>query len=111
MIMKRVIAILLDAADPVLVDKWIKDGTLPNLKKLRSDGVYTTISSKADWIASIPWASLYTGWKPQEVDIPYVLCWNPQKMTTERLESRAELIPFWRQFDHNGPRSIILDMP
>lgn len=40
-----VIAIGLDAADPLLVEKWMDEGRLPSMARLRASGTYTRIAN------------------------------------------------------------------
>jgi predicted AlkP superfamily phosphohydrolase/phosphomutase len=110
--MKKLLAILFDAADPALIDQWINDNSLPNLKKLREAGSHGIVSPDSTWLGSLPWLSLYSGKLPSEIDVPSGLVWYPEKMTAERLHTETlDMIPFWRKFHQDGPRSIVLDMP
>ena len=44
---RRLLAIGLDAAEPSLIERWIADGTLPNLRRLRQAGAYRRLASSA----------------------------------------------------------------
>ncbi len=110
--MKRTLVVLLDCAEPVRIEKWTADQSLPTLAKLRSKGSYGRVSSRAEWLANIPWYVLYTGGPLEKCDAPYYLLWQPEKMSFERVSTKVMgLTPFWRRFDTNGPRAIVLDMP
>jgi len=60
----RVLLIGLDAAEPRLVERWMTDGSLPNLRRLRDSGSYGRLASTADWISASPWPTFYTGTSP-----------------------------------------------
>ena len=40
-----VVAIGLDAADPVLIERWLEEGHLPHLARLRDRGVYARLEN------------------------------------------------------------------
>ncbi|MCM5571522.1 alkaline phosphatase family protein [Burkholderiaceae bacterium FT117] len=42
------IAIGLDAADPVLIEKWMAEGHLPNIARLRTEGAYGRVRGSAE---------------------------------------------------------------
>lgn len=67
-----VIAIGLDGADPALIEKWISQGYLKNINKIRQQGAYGRIKNtvnycgkKTEFAVTEPlWASFSTGCKP-----------------------------------------------
>src|SRR5258706_1151140 len=110
--MTKTLVVLLDCAEPNLIEKWTSDDSLPNLKKLRLQGSYGRVSSEGEWLANIPWFVLYTGESLEKCDAPYYLLWRPEKMAFDRVSTEAiGLVPFWRRFNAGDPRAIILDMP
>ncbi len=46
---KSVIAIGLDAADPIVLEQWMAQGHLPNLSRLRQTGAYGRLTSVVDY--------------------------------------------------------------
>ncbi|MEM9623061.1 MAG: nucleotide pyrophosphatase, partial [Pseudomonadota bacterium] len=56
-----VIAIGLDAADPVLVEEWLAAGHLPNLANLCAQGGYGRLKNLEYYKAETPWTTFLTG--------------------------------------------------
>ncbi len=69
-----VIAIGLDAADPVLVEEWMAAGHLPNLAALRANGAYGRLENIGYYKAETPWTSFLSGRLPTETGY-----WSPIK--------------------------------
>ncbi|MDJ0520026.1 MAG: alkaline phosphatase family protein [Trichodesmium sp. MO_231.B1] len=69
-----VIALGLDAADPVLIDKWISQGYLQNLKTLREQGAYGRLTHLEYYKAETPWTTFLTGCLPEKTGY-----WAPLK--------------------------------
>ena len=75
-----VIAIGLDAADPNLLDKWIAEGKLENLSKLRQEGAYGHLQNSVDYNNAPTetssterlWVMFGTGCKPEKTGY-----WSP----------------------------------
>jgi len=108
----RVLMIALDAAEPSLVEKWMDEGLLPNLRRLRDQGSSGRLSTSADWLAGSPWPTFYTGTTPAEHGIYHILQWQPDRMTFGRPSPEwLPLRPFWRDLGQNGRRVIALDLP
>lgn len=63
---KPVIAIGLDAANPLLLEKWMSQGHLKNLSRLREQGVYTRLNTLEYYRAEAPWTTFMTGCSPQK---------------------------------------------
>lgn len=60
-----VIAIGLDAADPILMEKWMSQGHLKNLNSLIKQGAYTSLTGLDYYKAETPWTNFLTGCVPQ----------------------------------------------
>ena len=107
----RVLFIGLDAADPSLIEKWMNNGDLPNLKALFKEGQYKRIGNPEDIIAN-PWISFYSGLDTGDHGIYHYINWDPKSLETRRiLPEEIGLIPFWHNFKDDGPRTIAVDLP
>jgi predicted AlkP superfamily phosphohydrolase/phosphomutase len=108
--MRQVLVLVLDAASPELIEKWTEDGTLPNLRRLRQAGQYGRIASVAEWLAEATPYAFYSGRNPAATGLHCYAMWHMQNMTI-RPPSKDWLpyLPFWRAFQANGPRAIVLD--
>src|SRR6476659_2909266 len=69
-----VIAIGLDAAEPSLLEKWMSQGHLKNLRRLRDQGAYTRLRNLDYCSAETPWTTFLTGCSPQTTGY-----WSPLK--------------------------------
>jgi predicted AlkP superfamily phosphohydrolase/phosphomutase len=102
----------LDAAEPDLVERWIKIGSLPNMKKLRESGAYGRLESTAGWLSVSPWPTFYTSSYPSEHGIYYPFQWRSTEMNSRRPDKEwLPVTPFWHRFGENGPRAIVIDVP
>ncbi|MBL0713547.1 MAG: alkaline phosphatase family protein [Desulfosarcina sp.] len=106
---QQLLVIALDAAEPTLIEKWIQDETLPNLKRLQGRGVYTRLASSAKWLAGAPWPTFYTGTSPEKHGLYHWQQWRPDKMKVQIVRSNwLSVDPFWRCLDR---KVIALDIP
>ena len=71
---KSVIAIGLDAAEPSLLEKWMSQGYLPNLKSLKESGAYGNLTNIDYYKAETPWTTFLTGCLPEKTGY-----WGPFK--------------------------------
>lgn len=106
-----VIAIGLDAAEPKLIETWIEQGRLPNLKRLRDRGGYARLSNHEHYRAETPWTNFLTGCSPEKTGY-----WGPVKYfpkTYEVVEVGAydyqEYQPFYALGDDY--RIAVFDIP
>ena len=67
-----VIAIGLDAADPVLLENWMSQGYLKNLQRLREGGAYGRLNNIEYYKAETPWTTFLTGCLPEKTGY-----WSP----------------------------------
>jgi predicted AlkP superfamily phosphohydrolase/phosphomutase len=109
---KKVLMIGLDAAEFSLVDRWMNEGALPNLARLRERGACGRLKSTAEWLAGSPWPSFYTSTTPDRHGMYHYLIWRPeQMMNTRPSPDWMPLKPFWRDVARAGRRVVALDVP
>lgn len=106
-----VIAIGLDAADPVLLEKWMSQGYLKNLNRLRNMGAYGRLTNIKYYKAETPWTTFLTGCLPQKTGY-----WGPIKFYQGTYEAKqvdaydfSEYPPFYAL--ENDYRVAVFDMP
>ena len=61
---KRVVIVGLDGQDPELTDRFMREGLLPNLKKLRDQGSYARLETSFPAESPVAWSSFQTGCNP-----------------------------------------------
>jgi predicted AlkP superfamily phosphohydrolase/phosphomutase len=109
----RVVVLGIDAASPELLDRWIADGTLPNLAALAARGTTARTRGVEGFFVGSTWPSLYTGTTPARHGVHYLIQLQPG---TYRLYESAHGpfvhgAPFWRALHATGLRQAILDVP
>lgn len=109
--MKKVLVLVLDAAEPLLIEKWIESGDLPNLKSLRDRGVQGRVTSYADWLAEATPFAFYTGQSPAAYGVHCYVMWDAKAMKFRQPSSDwLPILPFWRRFGDGGPRAVVIDV-
>ncbi|MEM9911250.1 MAG: alkaline phosphatase family protein [Pseudomonadota bacterium] len=109
---KKLMLLAIDASPSDRMKRWMDDGSLPNLARLRADGATGAIDSTADHLAGTPWPTFYTGTYPPEHGWMFYLSWRPDLMKTIRATPNWQPIePFYRNFTLGGPRVLAIDVP
>jgi predicted AlkP superfamily phosphohydrolase/phosphomutase len=108
---KKILALVLDAAEPELIEKWMEDGSLPNLKRLSEQGIYTRVDSVAVHLSeAIPY-TFFSGRAPASHGALGYATWRAEAMKfVPPGPDWLPLTPFWRTFTSDGPRVIALDV-
>jgi predicted AlkP superfamily phosphohydrolase/phosphomutase len=107
-----ILMIALDSAEPQLIERWIEDGTLPNLKRLRENGSYGRLASSAKWLDGAPWPTFYMGSTPADHGVYSHTQWQAEQMKTEPVTyEQYPIHPFWRSLSGTGRRVIAIDLP
>ncbi|MCG8366172.1 MAG: alkaline phosphatase family protein [Pseudanabaenales cyanobacterium] len=75
---KSLIAIELDAADPVLLEDWMSQGHLANLRKLREQGTYGHLTNIDYYTTETKWTTFLTGCLPNQTGY-----WGPLKLQAD----------------------------
>jgi predicted AlkP superfamily phosphohydrolase/phosphomutase len=104
--------IALDAAEPRLVERWIEEGGLPNLARLREQGGYGRLASSADLLAGSIWPTFHTGTQPGDHAHHHFVQWDRERMAL--LRPTSDWLPqrvFWRDAAAAGRRAVAVDVP
>jgi len=106
----KVLAIGLDAAEPSLIQQLMKDGSMPGLAALASEGCWFRVEAPAHIGSGSVWPTFITGTPPTEHGRYSEWIWRPEKMSLERYHGR-DLDPFWKRLDERGIAVGVLDVP
>jgi predicted AlkP superfamily phosphohydrolase/phosphomutase len=107
----RLLMIALDAADPVLIERWTSDGTLPHLAALRRAGVSGRLSTSARYLAGSPWPTFYTSQPPSRHGLYHDFQWRHETMAFAAPgRDWVSASPFWRHLGADVP-VIAYDVP
>jgi predicted AlkP superfamily phosphohydrolase/phosphomutase len=68
-LIKRLIVVGLDGQDPQLTDRFMKEGKLPNFKKLAETGSYLPLKTTFPSVSPVAWSSFSTGTNPAKHNI------------------------------------------
>ena len=91
------IAVAWDAGEPSLVEAWMADGSLPNLRQLRDQGGYGRLRSSAGLLAGSPWPTFYSGSPPEAHGIYHYLQWSSELSALLRPgPDWLPVRPFWQ---------------
>ncbi|MFQ5743799.1 MAG: alkaline phosphatase family protein, partial [Acidobacteriota bacterium] len=66
---KRLIVVGLDGQDPNLTDRFMREGKLPNFKKLAEQGCYHRLKTTYPSVSPVAWSSFSTGTHPARHNI------------------------------------------
>jgi predicted AlkP superfamily phosphohydrolase/phosphomutase len=106
----KVLAIGLDAAEPSLIQQLMKDGSMPGLATLASEGRWFRVAAPAHIGSGCVWPTFITGTPPTEHGRYSEWIWRPEEMSLERYHGR-DLDPFWKRLDEKGIAVGVLDVP
>jgi predicted AlkP superfamily phosphohydrolase/phosphomutase len=110
--MTKVLVIGLDSADRHLVDRWIGEGRLPTLRRLRESGIWGPMTPPPGLGNNAAWPSFFTGASPAEHGRYTYRMIAPRSYRTANFgpdDYRCE--PFWNALCRAGRRVAILDVP
>ena len=56
----------IEVADPNIMDRWLQEGWMPNLSRIRADGLWTRLASVSNISSGAIWPTFFTGLNPSE---------------------------------------------
>jgi predicted AlkP superfamily phosphohydrolase/phosphomutase len=66
---KRFVVLGLDGMEPTLADKYMAEGKMPNLKRLKETGTYTRLGTTLPPLSPVAWSTFLTGCNPGKHNI------------------------------------------
>lgn len=127
---RRIVIVGLDGLEPILAEKFMAEGKLPNLTALKDEGAYSRLQTTLPALSPVAWSSFQTGVNPGAHNIFDFLTRDkrlllPQLASTEvkkekawfGLKNRSKIVitrksqPFWKILGKHGIFSNILRVP
>ena len=109
----RLLVLGIDAADPLLVERWTADGTMPNLARLMREGLSGRSGGLEGFYVGSTWPSFYTGVSPASHGHHSLVQLRPGSYDYFEVAKGdvAKAPPFWEHLGTQGRRVAILDVP
>lgn len=109
----RLLVLGIDAADPLLVQGWTVDGTMPNLARLMRDGASGCSGGLEGLYVGSTWPSFYTGVSPATHGHHSLVQLQPGSYDYHQVAAGelTKVPPFWEHLGAQGRRVAILDVP
>ncbi len=111
----RLLVLGIDGATFKWIDPLIKEGDLPNFKKLMKNGCWGELCSTFPPVSACAWSSFMTGRNPGKHGIFHWRTYNPFKYTSQNtnLASNEELIgkTFWDVLGEEGYKVGVITVP
>ena len=133
---QKLVILGLDGLEPSLAEKFMAEGKLPNLARLKKEGTYARLQTTTPAISPVAWSSFMTGSEPSKHNIFDFLSRDPRtylpdlssarigkpkrtislgryKVPVSKPEIRGlrKSIPFWKILGEKGIFSTILRVP
>ena len=135
-LVNRIIIIGLDGMEPSLVEKFMSEGKLPHLSKIKKMGAYAKLQTTTPAISPVAWSSFMTGSNPSKHNIFDFLSRDPRTylpdlssarigkpkkvlsigkynfpLSKPEIKGLRKSVPFWKILGKNGIFSTILRVP
>ncbi len=132
----RVVVLGLDGLEPTLAEKFMAEGKLPNLARLKKDGTYARLATTTPAISPVAWSSFMTGSEPSKHNIFDFLSRDPRTYLPDLSSARIgrpkrtlalgkyliplskpevrglrRSVPFWKILGEKGIASTVLRVP
>lgn len=132
----QVVIVGLDGLAPELAEKFMAEGKLPNLAKLKAEGYYGRLQTTTPAISPVAWSSFMTGANPSKHNIYDFLSRDPRTylpdlssarigqpkrtiklgryrvpLSKPVLQALRKSVPFWKILGEHGVFSTVLRVP
>jgi len=132
----QVVIVGLDGLAPELAEKFMAQGRLPNLAKLKAEGYYGRLQTTTPAISPVAWSSFMTGSNPSKHNIFDFLSRDPRTylpdlssarigkprrtlalgkyrvpLSKPEIQGMRKSVPFWKILGENGIFSTVLRVP
>ncbi len=132
----RLVVLGLDGLEPTLVEKYMAEGKLPHLSRLKKEGSYARLKTTTPAISPVAWSSFMTGSEPSKHNIFDFLSRDPRTYLPDLSSARIgkprrtlglgkyliplskpeirglrKSVPFWKILGEKGVFSTVLRVP
>ena len=132
----RLVVLGLDGMEPTLAEKFMAEGKLPNLARLKKEGAYARLKTTTPAISPVAWSSFMTGCEPSKHNIFDFLSRDPRTYLPDLSSARIgkpkrtirvgkyliplskpeirglrKSVPFWKILGEKGIFSTVLRVP
>ena len=132
----RLVIVGLDGLDPTLAEKFMAEGKLPNLSRIRAEGAYAPLRTTTPSISPVAWSSFMTGTNPSKHNIFDFLSRDPRSylpalssahigkprkvlslggmdlpLSKPEIRGMRRSVPFWKILGDHGIFCTILRVP
>ena len=132
----RVVVLGLDGLEPTLAEKFMAEGKLPNLARLKKEGTYARLRTTTPAISPVAWSSFMTGAEPSKHNIFDFLSRDPRTYLPDLSSARIgkpkrtlrlgkylvplskpevrglrKSVPFWKLLGEKGIACTVLRVP
>jgi predicted AlkP superfamily phosphohydrolase/phosphomutase len=132
----RMVILGLDGLEPTLAEKFMSEGKLPNLSRLKKEGTYARLKTTTPAISPVAWSSFMTGSEPSKHNIFDFLSRDPRTYLPDLSSARIgkprrtlalgkyniplgkpeirglrRSVPFWKLLGEKGIASTVLRVP
>src|SRR5579859_2028018 len=123
---KKLIFLGLDGFDPGLAERYMAEGKLPNLSRLKEQGSYSKLRTTFPALSPVAWSTFATGVNPAKHNIFDFLArdlrtcspelssakvWPAKDGKRASVEMRRKSEPFWKILGRSAVKSTILRVP
>jgi predicted AlkP superfamily phosphohydrolase/phosphomutase len=99
-----------DAADAELIELWCAEGFLPNIARMKSQGIWGRMETTASTVHVSAWPSIFTGTTPDKHGLYHAYVTVPGKQGAVRPRPDRSPFPFlWKLLNDHGKRCVIMD--
>jgi predicted AlkP superfamily phosphohydrolase/phosphomutase len=107
----RLLFIGLDAADAQLIDRWCREGRLPNIARMRAEGtLWAPMRTPAEVFHVAAWPSIFTGAPADIHGLYHAYVTRPGHQGLLRPRPDESPVPFlWKLLSDRGTRVIVVD--
>ncbi len=132
----RLVILGLDGMEPTLAEKFMAEGKLPNLARLKKEGTYARLKTTTPAISPVAWSSFMTGSEPSKHNIFDFLSRDPRTylpdlssarigkpkrtvalgrylipLSKPEIRGMRRSVPFWKILGEKGIFSTVLRVP
>jgi predicted AlkP superfamily phosphohydrolase/phosphomutase len=132
----RLVVLGLDGMEPTLAEKFMAEGKLPNLARLKKEGTYARLKTTTPAISPVAWSSFMTGSEPSKHNIFDFLSRDPRTylpdlssarigkpkrtlalgkylvpLSKPEIRGMRKSVPFWKILGEKGIFSTVLRVP